>query len=672
MTKTASLIFDDAMMKKYVPPKVFKKFLEDVMTGEPTSEEDQKVIAKGMFKWARENGCTDFAHWFFPVRGGSGAVGGAVGALKMDTLIDLDFKSASANKPMKACLPHERLFQGETDGSSFPNGGLRVTHAAAAFTVWDRSSPPLVVNEVLMIPCSFITHYGRCIDEKTPLLRSVDAVRVQGLRMLKNAGIGSSAKNMFSYLGWEQEFFVVPAELYKSRPDLVNCGRTLIGKLPTRNQQADLNYFGPVPPKVQMLLDRVQAEMLKAGTPMAVKHNEVAPGQHEMSPVFCTASASCDNNVLFMEIMNKESCKLGLQTLFHEKPFKGINGNGKHANWSIGTDTGLNFFHPGKTEEGAKLFVVSIACLAYGLAQHNELVRCAVAHAGNDHRLGAQEAPPAIISLYPGTGFEAHVESIIKGGDLLGYKAEKKSQSTGCAAVMAVESNVEDRNRTAPFPFCGNRFKFRAVGSSQNCALPTAVCNTVWASGAAFISGKIEGGMSLQVAVAEMYQQNRHVIFTGNGYAAEWPREAEKRGLPNLNTTPKALVTWASDKNRAVFKKLGIYSVEETEARAEVMYESYVTVLTVEAETMVHMMETGILPACAKDMAKYQGVPKMAGEREALYQSIIDETEKLKKMIADKHKPSLAEKAVYLCDAVKPQMSTVRALVDKAEGLLEA
>merc|ERR1719387_1209570 len=358
MTKTASLIFDDAMMKKYVPPKVFKKFLEDVMTGEPTSEEDQKVIAKGMFKWARENGCTDFAHWFFPVRGGSGAVGGAVGALKMDTLIDLDFKSASANKPFFPTLPHERLFQGETDGSSFPNGGLRVTHAAAAFTVWDRSSPPMVVDTVLMIPCSFITHYGKCIDEKTPLLRSVDAVRVQGLRMLKNAGIGSDARNMFSYLGWEQEFFVVDAAHYKARPDLVNCGRTLVGRLPARNQQADLNYFGPVPTKVAMLLDRVQAEMLKAGTPMAVKHNEVALGQHEMSPVFCTASASCDNNVLFMEMMNKESYKLGLQTLFHEKPFKGINGNGKHANWSIGTDTGLNFFYPGKTEEGAKLFVV--------------------------------------------------------------------------------------------------------------------------------------------------------------------------------------------------------------------------------------------------------------------------------------------------------------------------
>mmetsp|Transcript_50346 Transcript_50346/g.90409 ORF Transcript_50346/g.90409 Transcript_50346/m.90409 type:complete len:707 (+) Transcript_50346:55-2175(+) len=664
-------IFDVKTMETVLPADLVQRFVAAISSGEPTSEEDQKAIADAMFTWARNLGATDFAHWFFPMRGGGGAVGGSLGAYKMDTLIDLEFGAKYANKPMKACLPYERLFQGETDGSSFPNGGLRITHSAAAFTTWDRSSPPMVVSTTLMIPCAFVTHYGKCIDEKTPLLRSADAVRTQGLRMLKAAGLASDATNMFSYLGWEQEFFVIPAELYKARPDLVNCGRTLIGKLPTRNQQADLNYFGPVPDRVAKLLDKVQAEMLKAGTPMAVKHNEVAPGQHEMSPVFCVASPSCDNNVLFMEMMNREACKLGLQVLFHEKPFAGINGNGKHANWSIGTDTGLNFFYPGKTDEAAKLFVTAIACLAYGLAQHNELVRCAVAHAGNDHRLGAQEAPPAIISLYPGTGFEAHVESICAGGELLGYKAEKKKQSTGCSAAMAVESNVEDRNRTAPFPFCGNRFEFRAVGSSQNCSFPIMICNTIMSSGMAHLSELVEGGKSLRDAVAEMYAANKHVIFTGNGYSAEWPVEAEKRGLPNLNTTPKAVATWASDKNKAIFEKLGIYSAEETEARQEVMYENYITTLGVEADTMVQMMETGIYPACAKDMAKYAGMAKMAGERQKVYEGIVDETEKLKALIADKHKASLPEEAAYLCDTVKPQMNTLRALVDKAEGLLE-
>merc|ERR1711933_533671 len=384
------------------------------------------------------------------------SMGGALGALKMDTLIDLDFQSKLANKPITATWAHERLFQGETDGSSFPNGGLRVTHAVAAFTVWDRSSPPFMVGTTLRIPCSFVTHLGKCIDDKTPLLRSMDAVATQGLRLLKALQLAPDAKTLNSYLGWEQEFFVIPADLYKKRPDLVNCGRTLFGKLPSRNQQMDLNYFAPVPGSVDKLLADVQQEMLKAGVPMAVRHNEVAPGQHEMSPIFGTANYSADHNVYFMEAMNRKAAKYGLAVLFHEKPFAGINGSGKHANWSVGTDTGINFFYPGKTPEERTIYTAALACLAHGIYQNNELVRCAVAHAGNDHRLGAQEAPPAIISLYPGTGFEAHIDSIVAGGELLGYKAEKKLQSTGCTSAMPIEANVEDRNRTAPFPFCGN------------------------------------------------------------------------------------------------------------------------------------------------------------------------------------------------------------------------
>jgi len=595
-----------------------------------------------------------------------------VGAFKKDTLIDLEFGSKYVTKPMKACLPDERLFQGETDGSSFPNGGLRVTHSAAAFTTWDRSSPPFVMDKCLYIPCAFITHFGKCIDEKTPLLRSMDAVTLHGLRLLKAIGIGTDAKAMCSYLGWEQEFFVMPADLYKARPDLVNCGRTLFGKLPTRHQQGDLNYFQPIPGKVQELLDIAQAEMLKVGCPMAVKHNEVAPGQHEMSPVFRSANVSCDSNVLFMEVMNREAQKLGLQVLFHEKPFAGINGSGKHANWSVGTDTGLNFFYPGKNEAGAKLYVTGIACLAYGLAQYNEMVRCTVASAGNDHRLGAQEAPPAIISLYPGQGFEQFMESIISGGDLLGYKAEKKKQSTGCSAAMHIEANVEDRNRTAPFPFCGNRFEFRAVGSSQNCCFPVMVCNAIMSAGMAHLAGLIEGGMSHRDAVAQLFKENKHVIFTGNGYSTEWPIEASKRGLPNLNTTPKAIATWNSEKNKKLLESLKIYTAEETEARQEVMYENYISCMSCEVETMVQMTETGILPACAKDLEKYKGFDKLAGNRKSVYEGIVEHLEKLKASFASKPHSSLSDEATYLCDTVKPQMVALRAAVDKAEGLMES
>merc|ERR1719414_2436832 len=497
-----------------------------------------------------------------PMRGGSGAYGSMCGACKMDTLIDLDWSSQESNKPFFATLPYERLFQGETDGSSFPNGGLRATHAAAAFTVWDRSSPPFMAGTTLRIPCSFVTHLGKCIDDKTPLLRSMDAVSTQGLRLLKALGLASDAKCLNSYLGWEQEFFVVSASMYKQRPDLVNCGRTLIGKLPTRNQQMDLNYFAPVPRKVDRLMKEVQEIMLKAGVPMAVRHNEVSPGQHEMSPIFAAANFSADNNVFFMEQMNEIAAKHGLAVLFHEKPFAGINGSGKHANWSVGTDTGVNFFYPGKLKESRAIYTAALACLAHGIYQYNEMLRCAVAHAGNDFRLGAQEAPPAIISLFPGTGFEEFVDQVIAGGPIDEFKAEKKHQPTGCKAAMPVETNVEDRNRTAPFPFCGNRYEFRAVGSSQNCSFPVTICNTIMAAGMSVLAEEIEKGKNARDAVADMYKANRNVIFTGNGYSPEWPQEAAKRGLPNLNTTPKAIKEWASAKNINIMKELKILTEE--------------------------------------------------------------------------------------------------------------
>jgi glutamine synthetase len=364
LTSPSTHIFNDATMKALLPSSVYRRFKDNLVTGAPTSESDMQVLADTIFKWSRGLGAVSFAHWFFPMRGGGGAMGGVNGAFKMDTMIDLEWSSTEATKPFKACIPAERLFFGETDGSSFPNGGLRATHTAAAFTTWDRSSPCFVLDKVLRIPCSFVTHLGACIDDKTPLLRSNDAVNNEGLRLLRNIKIGVDSKAIHSFLGWEQEFFVIKAEHYRARPDLINCGRTLFGRLPTRNQQGDLNYFASVPNSVEKLLFNVQEVCLKLGVPMAVLHNEVAPAQHEMSPIYCQSTFSADNNVLFMEICTKEAEKLGLNVLFHEKPFAGINGSGKHNNWSIGTDTGLNFFYPGKTDPTRKLFVTGIAALA--------------------------------------------------------------------------------------------------------------------------------------------------------------------------------------------------------------------------------------------------------------------------------------------------------------------
>jgi glutamine synthetase len=410
--------------------------------------------------------------------------------------------------------------------------------------------------------------------------------------------------------------------------------------------------------------------MLQLGCAMAVLHNEVAPAQHEMSPVYCQATFSADNNVLFMEVAQKEAEKLGLTVLFHEKPFAGINGSGKHNNWSIGTDTGVNFFDYGKTDSSKILFLTALACLTYGLKQHNELVRCCVAHAGNEHRLGAQEAPPAIISLYPGTGFEDHIDAIIAGADLLGYDPKKKSANPRTRAAMEAPCASEDRNRTAPFPFCGNRFEFRAVGSSQNCSFPIATVNTIMASGMTALTSLIKGGKNHRDAVAQLFKENRSVIFTGNGYSAEWPLEAKQRRLPNLASTPAAIATFNSIKAKKVFKDTGVLSEEECDARQAVMYENYNHCLCIEVETLVNMVETGILPACAKDLASYASAETLVGDRKETYDTIVAETNSLKDLFGKKPH-DLKEEAEYLCDTVKTQMRKLRAVVDQAEKLLE-
>jgi glutamine synthetase len=663
--------YNDGMMQKTLPKDVYDRFQEALKTGAPTEEKDQKVIAEALLKWARGLGATSFAHWFFPLRFGSGATGGMLGGLKYDAFIDKDWSSKSANKPMEEAFPAERLFVGETDGSSFPNGGLRVTHRAAAFTTWDRGSPPVVHDGTLMIPCCFITQLGTAIDDKTPLLRSSDAIQREGMRLLKNMKKDSGASMVHNYLGWEQEFFVVDAELYRLRPDLVNCGRTLVGNLPARNQQGSLNYFSPVPEIVDKLMRNVQDKMVQLGCAMIVRHNEVAPGQHEMSPIFTVSNASSDQNVLFMQIANDEAARLGLAVLFHEKPFAGINGSGKHSNWSVGTDTGTNFFAPGKTDDSLEIFCAGIACLAYGLKQHNELVRSCVASAGNDFRLGAQEAPPAIISLYPGAKFEEHVDAIINGGALTGFAAVPEVVDPRSRNTMDVRGGAEDRNRTAPFPHCGNRFEFRAVGSSQNCSMPIAVCNTMFSSGMSHLNGLLEGGMSLRDAIAQMFKENREIIFTGNGYSDEWPEEAKKRGLPNLKTAPEAARAFNSEKTKAVFKEMGIFEPEEVDARQELMYENYSICVSTEAQTLIQMVESGIIPACAKDLSIYKDAPKLAGDRPKVYEKITEENKKLKASL-EKVPADPEKEAFYYCETVKPQMEALRSMVDKAEELMAA
>jgi len=605
----------------------------------------------------------NYAHWFSPVRGEPIQ---ALNGMKYDSFLDLDFSDPALVKSMKVGFSGSQLFFNETDGSSFPNGGLRATHTAAAYNSWDRKSPVFVYGDTLYIPSAFVAWTGAALDHKTPLLRSEEAINTEGLRLLKHLG-DSESSCVVSNVGWEQEFFIIDRDMYLKRPDLLYTGRTVLGALPARNQQTDMNYFGPMAPRVKALMEEMSSETQKVGMCMKVYHNEVAPSQYEYSPIFSLTNISNDQNQLAMQMTNDLAARHGLSVLWHEKPFAGINGSGKHNNWGLNTDSGKNLYAPGKTAESQADFAAFVAALTFAINKHGDAIRCSIASAGNDHRLGAQEAPPAIISLYTGINMAAHLEQIKDNGAALeGYADNGIAVNYGSNAVQTISGAEEDRNRTAPMPFCGNRFEFRAVGSSQNIAFPMAVLNTAVADGCAAISDKIEGGMSPRDAVAAILDENWRAIFNGNGYSDEWPIEAAARGLLNLKNTPEALAMWASDKNKSLFERHGVFTADETEARAEVLHEQYIAQVSMEAGTMLEMMDTGVVPACAEDLKAYEGTT-MGGNRATLYSDMCKATEVLRNKFEDMGEETLEAEAAYIISDLIPAMNDVRELADKAE-----
>lgn len=626
-------------------------------------KKDGNALADAMMKWALERGAVNYAHWFSPVRGGNG--------LKHDAFIDLDFGDPSTLKPIVTeTFSNTQLFLNETDGSSFPNGGLRATHTAAAFMSWDRSSPPFVRGDTLYIPASFVSHYGDALDEKTPLLRSNEAINVQGLRLLKLLGDNDSTQ-VVTNVGWEQEFFCLDRDDYLARPDLMACGRTLMGAQPPRGQQTDYNYFNKINPRVKSFLEDCQHEMWKVGMSLSVYHNEVAPAQHEISPIFALTSISSDQNVLAMEIMEDVSAAHNIVTLFAEKPFAGLNGSGKHNNWGLNTDSGKNLYAPGKSEESQQDFFAFTAALARALHVHGDVVRTGVATAGNDHRLGAQEAPPAIISLYTGANMEDHIRNIVGGGGLFGYGLEGQFVDAGARSIAPIPAGMEDRNRTAPFPFCGNRFEFRAVGSNQNICLPLALLNTAVAESIGVLADRIEGGESPRDAIAKMFDEHMPVLFSGDGYSDAWPVEAEKRGLLNLRNSVDAYDTFNSEKNRKLFESQNVFKPHELAARQETMYEQYTNALTIEAACMVEMCNTSIIPACAEDLSGYEGT-SLAGNREAVYTALASNVTALKSALDGLPDDEPSKQARYCADVIKPAMETLREDCDEAEGLIKS
>lgn len=618
--------------------------------------------------WAMERGATQFSHQFYPMRG-------VAAGTKLDSFISLDFGSDDALKKIASpAFSTGQVFMSETDGSSFPNGGLRATHTAAAYMAWDRSSPPYVKGDTLYFPCAFTAWTGEALDYKTPLLRSQRAVGEESVRLLKHLGHDDVAK-VHANVGWEQEFFVIPRELYAARPDLINTGRTIIGAEPARHQQNSDQYFGRIVPRVKEFTERLQTELWKVGISNSVIHNEVAPGQHEISPIFALTNVSADQNILQMEIADDIAADLDLVVLNHEKPFAAMNGSGKHCNWGLNTDTGINLFDPSDAEEP---FMAFTAALVYACNNYPEALRTGFASQQNDFRLGGHEAPPAILSIYTGAILGDHLESIANGGDLAGYagggRYGGKEIDCGAPELAPVSAPVEDRNRTAPVPFCGNRFEFRAVGSSMNIGPSMTAVNTTVAEGLSVISDYVErDGMSVRDAVGKVLADNSAVIFNGDGYSAEWYHEAEHvRKLPNLPTTIDALELFDTEKIAELYSKHKVYSGAEVAAVASIMYERYALDQQIECDTMLDMVNQGVLPAAAEDLNVYKGTV-LGGNRATVYEGLAASVAALQ-AARDAWPDDAGEKeqAVYSKEEVVPAMEAVRESADAAEKLIAA
>lgn len=651
-------VWDASKMEMSLSEETYEAYLAKINEDVPLTKAQKNEIADALAAWAMSRGAVSFSHWFMPVRG-------LRAGMKEDSFIDIDYGTGES---ISRTFNGTKLFFGETDGSSFPNGGLRATHTAAAYTSWDCTSAPFIRGQNLFIPSVFVSYRGHALDEKTPHLLSQEAVNREGMKLLKQLGDTESSK-VVSNVGWEQEFFLVDKDLYNERPDLVQTGRTIVGAPSALGQQLDNNYFTDVNPRAKRFMEDLRDECWKLGMNYVVHHNEVAPSQHEFSPIFSLTNYAADQNLASIELMNQIASKHGLAVLLHEKPYAGINGSGKHNNWGLNTDSGKNLFTPGKTAESQANFISMVACLVRGFDLHGDLIRSGVATAGNDHRLGAQEAPPAIMSVYTGTVMEEHLKSVMEGGPLEGYTgAGEGDLEILTSAIQPIEKPAEDRNRTAPFPFCGNRFEFRAVGSNQQIYWPLTCLNTIVADSMKELASMIEGGMSQRDATAKMLKDHWRVVFNGNGYDEAWHKEAEfDRKLPNLRNTPAALATLASDKNKELFSSQKVFSAEEVEARQETLLEEYANTITIEANCMLDMMNQGCIPACCEDLKEYEGTG-LEGNRKEAYKLLANNTATLQSVL-EAAPEGAQEAADYCADSIIPAMNEVRASCDLAERL---
>ena len=668
-------VFNDSMMQKRLPKETYRALKRTIEQGRSLDPAVAGVVANAMKDWALEMGATHYTHWFQPMTG--------VTAEKHDAFI-------TPLKDGKVLLEFggKELVRGEPDASSFPSGGLRATFEARGYTAWDPTSYAFIKEGTLCIPTAFCSYGGQALDKKTPLLRSMQALSKQALRILRIFG-NTEVVRVFPTVGPEQEYFLVDKEVYRKRPDLMVAGRTLFGAKPPKGQELEDHYFGVIKPRVQAFMKELDAELWKLGILAKTEHNEVAPAQHEMAPIYTTVNIAADHNQLTMDIMKKVADRHGMVCLLHEKPFEGVNGSGKHNNYALSTDTGVNLLDPGDTPSENAQFLVFLSAVIAAVDDYQDLMRVAVASAGNDHRLGANEAPPAIISIFLGDELNGLIESIVNASK---YEAHERDQmKLGVHILPRFSRDSTDRNRTSPFAFTGNKFEFRSLGSSQSISGPNVILNTAIADTLMKMADELEAAEDVTAAVDALIRKtlsaHMRIIFNGNGYDQAWVEEAKRRGLLNLPTTVDALPYYVDPKNVALFERQKVFTREEVESRYEIKMETYIKVIDIEAMSMIDISRHLILPAAiayAKDVAsainvKKSVAPELEPEAEkallsslnAQTNTLYQATEKLESLLkgCDAGADMLA-RARYTRDQVIAAMNEVRAAGDALEGIV--
>lgn len=675
-------VFNDAVMEERLPKKVYKELKETIEEGKELSLEIADVVAHEMKEWAIEKGATHFSHWFQPMTG--------VTAEKHDAFIT----APKENGKVLLSFSGKELIQGEPDASSFPSGGLRATFEARGYTTWDCTSPAFVRHDsaggILCIPTAFCSYTGEALDQKTPLLRSMEAVNKQALRILRLFG-NTTAKRVTPSVGAEQEYFLVDKEKWLKRKDLIYTGRTLFGAMPPKGQGMDDHYLGTIRQRVSAYMKEVNEECWKLGVAAKTQHNEVAPAQHELAPIYAPVNIAQDHNQIMMRILKKVASRHGMRCLLHEKPFAGVNGSGKHNNWSLTSDDGVNLLDPGKNPHENKMFLLVLACILKAVDEHADLLRVSAADVGNDQRLGGNEAPPAVISVFLGDQLEDVLDQILKNGEAT-HSIKGEKFATGVTTLPDFRKDATDRNRTSPFAFTGNKFEFRMLGSQDSLSNCNVVLNTIAAEAFEEACDRLEKAedfdKELNALIVEYTEKHKRIIFSGNGYSKEWQEEAKRRGLPNLPTMVDAIPALTTDAAIDMFEHFKVFTKAELEARAEIQYEIYAKAINIEARTMIDMATKQIIPAVVKYttvLAESVNQVRAAGKT---YNVSVQEKllEKTSALLAESYealnhlaevtaeiekKEEGPERAGYCLDVIMPAMTELRTPVDALEMIVD-